>query len=231
MAQLTRHQLGASLLRALRQQGLGVRDLFEGRQEPLSWLFRALAYDQSELDIVESGAIDALHAPSALVELVLDEMALGIANIGLEGLASYLHHDAPFATEREEGGALAGRSLNPSVMLGYLNIDVAPPALWLDERNADPDANEQLASSLARMAQEVGGGADSVEVHIEGALDAGQGWVEAPSNVRPAGVSVHYTYDIPLPDADERKLAAIFTRGGATAATAIERMRDVFRRG
>ncbi len=69
MPHFTRHQIGYNLLSALRVAGLGVRDEFEGRQEPASWFFRCLAYDQSELDIMESGAIDALHAPSALVEL------------------------------------------------------------------------------------------------------------------------------------------------------------------
>ena len=62
MPDLTRHQLGALLLAALRHEGLGSRDAFEGRQEPLSWFFRALAYDQSELDILESGAVDTLYA-------------------------------------------------------------------------------------------------------------------------------------------------------------------------
>ena len=67
MADLTRHQLSSLMLSALRREGLGVRDQFEGRQEPLSWFFRVLAYDQSELDILESGALDTLHAPSALI--------------------------------------------------------------------------------------------------------------------------------------------------------------------
>ena len=58
MAEITRHQLSALLLSALRDRGLGARDLFEGRQEPLSWFFRVVAYDQSELDILESGALD-----------------------------------------------------------------------------------------------------------------------------------------------------------------------------
>jgi hypothetical protein len=51
----TRHQIAYNLLSALRGAGLGVRDEFEGRQEPTSWFFRCLAYDQSELDIMESG--------------------------------------------------------------------------------------------------------------------------------------------------------------------------------
>ncbi len=85
MSVLTRHQMSAILLAELRQSGLGVRDLFEGRQEPLSWFFRGLAFDQSELDIMESGAIEMLHAPSALVELVVDEFALACANLETDG--------------------------------------------------------------------------------------------------------------------------------------------------
>jgi len=54
-----------------------------------------LAYDQSELDILESGALDILHAPSALVELALDEVALAGSEIGPEGLAAYLATEIP----------------------------------------------------------------------------------------------------------------------------------------
>ena len=104
MAEITRHQLSALLLSALRDRGLGARDLFEGRQEPLSWFFRAVAYDQSELDILESGALDTLHAPSAMVELVIDEMALGLANIGTEGT----RHLPGLASVRNPGPRRAG---------------------------------------------------------------------------------------------------------------------------
>ena len=102
MSVLTRHQMGAILLAALRQEGLGTRDLFEGRQEPLSWFFRGLAFDQSELDIMESGAIEMLHAPSALVELVIDEFALACANLGMEGVSGYLTAPAEPAEAAQE---------------------------------------------------------------------------------------------------------------------------------
>lgn len=229
MSPLVRHQIAAALLHALRQEGLGVRDLFEGRQEPLSWFFRALAFDQSELDIMESGAVEVLHAPSALVELVIDELALGAANVGLEGLVSYLTHPpAPGETEGEpvEPEELA---FDASVVLGYLNLDVAPPALWLEERESDPATNERLASRLADMAKQTGTVSDTVEVHIEGALDPAGGWEDPGEHVRPSGVSVHFTFDIPLAEADERELARVFEEGAETAARALERMRDLFR--
>ncbi len=225
MAEVTRHQLSALLLSALRERGLGARDLFEGRQEPLSWFFRAVAYDQSELDILESGALDALHAPSAMVELVIDEMALGLANIGTGGLATYLAlpasdvpgHDAP---ELE---------LDGEVMLGYVHIDVAPPALWLDERESNPSRNDALATRLSRVAQAVGAVSDTVEVHIEGALDPERGWTDPTENVRPAGVAVHFTFDIPLVGTGKREIAAIFARAAEGAGDAVEGMRSVFR--
>lgn len=220
--------MGAALLDALRQEGLGVRDLFEGRQEPLSWYFRGLAYDQSELDILESGAVETLHAPSALVELVVDEMALACANLGVRGVADYLLWTSdrqgewePLPAERVE--------FDPSVMLGYLNVDVAPPALWLEEREGGPAANEELASRLAAAAREIGADADSVEVHIEGAVDAGSDWSDAASDVRPAGVSLYFSFDIPLEGTGERELARIFREGARTAGAALERVRDVFR--
>jgi hypothetical protein len=217
------------LLAALRQEGLGTRDLFEGRQEPLSWFFRGLAFDQSELDIMESGAIDTLHAPSALVELVVDEFALACANLGSHGVAGYL--TAPPEPSEEEGEPLSADDFefDRSVMLGFLNIDVAPPALWLEERQADPDANERLATKLAVAAKDLGAGADAVEVHIEGALDAGGGWSEAAADVRPVGVSIHITYDIPLPETGERDLLRIFAAGAGTTSLALEAMRRVFR--
>ena len=202
MADLTRHEMGALLLGALRKEGLGVRDLFEGRQEPLSWFFRALAYDQSELDILESGVLETLHAPSALVELVIDEMALGIVNIGLDGLSSYLVR--PETGAEMDPDALA---IDEDVMLGFLHVDVAPPALWLDERDSDPGENDALARRLTRIAQEVGTVSDTVEVHIEGALDPEGGWGDPRGQVRPAGVAVHFSFDIPLTGADERALA------------------------
>lgn len=316
MGQLVRHQVGASLLAALRAEGLGSRDLFEGRQEPVSWFFRVEAYDQSELDILESGAVRTLHAPSALVELVLDELSLAIANIGPEGLAAYLTAEpvGPLAAEerearqdpedredpeeaagappehaeghafsdgeedafdddafddhaeergfgddaedgfpdedepawsadreadgpahpvtgeepaRDDGPALVP---DPSALLGYLNIDVAPPALWLDRMRPEPDAHERLAARLTRLAQAEGAGADVVEVHIEGALDAAeQGWADPEARVRPAGVSVHFSFDIPLAGVDERELARVFAQGARVTARGIERMRDVFR--
>jgi hypothetical protein len=232
MSVLTRHQISAILLAELRQNGLGVRDLFEGRQEPLSWFFRGLAFDQSELDIMESGAIETLHAPSALVELVVDEFALACANLGTEGVAGYL--TAPPPPGEEEGEPLTGADLtfDSTVMLGFLNVDVAPPALWLEERQVDRDSNERLAARLAREAQETGAGADVVEVHIEGALDAAEGWSDAAAaDVRPAGVSIHFTYDIPLQGVGDRELARIFGAGARTAFLALEGMRRVFREG
>jgi hypothetical protein len=228
VAQLVRHQIGAILLDELRQEGLGVRDLFQGRQEPLSWHFRGLAYDQSELDILESGAVEMIHAPSALVELVVDEMALACANLGREGVASYLA-----LPDQAGGGAVDPDSFrfHPDGLLGYLTLDAAPPARWLEEREAAPAANEQLASRLAEVAHELGEDADDVEVHIEGSVDAGQGWSEMdePAHVRPAGVSLYFSFDIPLDGATERRLAHIFGDGARTASAALESMREVFR--
>lgn len=239
MVQLTRHQIGASLLSALRKHGLGVRDLFEGRQEPASWFFRCLAYDQSELDIIESGAIHTLHAPSALVELAVDEMALACANVGPEAVMSYLigpgeefEDDIVPGVPPETEPLAPGEepSFHPSAILAYLNIDVAPPVLWLDERHSDPTANERLALRLAQMAQEVGVEADAVEVHIEGALDASGSWSESAAEVRPAGVSVHFTVDIALAGTDERILTQRLDFGAHLAARALERMRGIFDR-
>lgn len=226
MAEITRHQLSALLLSALRDKGMGARDLFEGRQEPLSWFFRAVAYDQSELDILESGALDTLHAPSAMVELVIDEMALGLANIGTEGLGTYLASPASDVPGHDAHDAL---ELDGEVMLGYVHIDVAPPALWLDERESNPSRNDALATRLSKVAQEVGAVSDTVEVHIEGALDPNGGWTDPKENVRPAGVAVHFTFDIPLVGTGKRELAAIFARAAEGASDAVEGMRSVFR--
>ncbi len=235
MPHFTRHQIGYNLLSALRAAGLGVRDEFEGRQEPASWFFRCLAYDQSELDIMESGAIDALHAPSALVELSLDEVALVAAAIGPDGLLSYLTWEAEDEPYGEitpplpEAGSVA--RFHPDVQLGYLALDVAPPTLWMEERRSDPDSNEELARRLAVMAQQVGGDCDVIEVHMEGALDASEdGWADRTAEVRPAGVSVHFTLEIPLAGIGERELATRFGDGARTAAAAIEGMRLVFER-
>jgi hypothetical protein len=214
-----------------------MRDEFEGRQEPASWFFRCLAYDQSELDIMESGAIDALHTPSALVELSLDEVAIAAANVGPGWLASYLtwEEDAEAETlgETASGSGSSGPAVgfHPDVNLGYLSLDVAPPSLWMDERTSDPESNELLARRLALMAQEVGGACDTVEVHIEGALDASEeGWADRVAEVRPAGVSVHFTLEIPLAGTGERELARRFDEAARTAAAAIEGMRLVFER-
>jgi hypothetical protein len=231
----TRHQIAYNLLSALRGAGLGVRDEFEGRQEPTSWFFRCLAYDQSELDIMESGAIDALHAPSALVELSLDEVAVAAAAIGPEGLISYLAwetDDEPFGDAGPPAdGALPALAFHPDVHLGYLALDVAPPTLWMEERRSDPESNEALAQRLAVMAQGVGGVCDVVEVHIEGALDASEdGWADRTAEVRPAGVSVHFTLEIPLAGTGERELSMRFEDAAHTAAAAIEGMRLVFMR-
>jgi hypothetical protein len=223
---LTRHQLGALLLAALRHEGLGSRDTFEGRQEPLSWFFRVLAYDQSELDILESGAVDTLYAPSAMVELVIDEMALGLLNIGREGVSTYLVREAESGAERLSPDAF---DVDPDVMLGFLHIDVAPPSLWLDQRESNPALNEELASGLTGLAQEIGTASDAVEVHIEGALDPSGGWADPQENVRPAGVAIHFSFDIPLVGTEERELATIFSRGAAVAAETVERLRSVFR--
>ena len=226
MAEITRHQLGALLLSALHDKGLGVRDLFEGRQEPLSWFFRVVAYDQSELDILESGALDALHAPSAMVEIVIDEMALGLANIGTEGLETYLTSPASDVPGNPGNDAL---ELDPEVMLGYVHIDVAPPALWLDERESNPSRNDALAARLSRVAQDVGSVSDTVEVHIEGALDPQGAWSGPGESVRPAGIAVHFTLDLPLVGTGKRELAAVFARSAQGARDAIEGMRSVFR--
>ena len=211
------------MLSALRNQGMGVRDLFEGRQEPLSWFFRVLAYDQSELDILESGVLDTLHAPSALVELVIDEMALALGNIGLEGLETYLAQPTPGLLGQDR------LELDSDVMLGFVHVDVAPPALWLDERESNPSRNEALASRLTQVAQEVGTASDTVEVHIEGALDPEGGWSDPRENVRPAGVAVHFSFDIPLVGTGEPALAEVFVRAAEVASEAVEGMRSVFR--
>lgn len=229
MSQIVRHQIGAVLLEELRQQDLGVRDLFEGRQEPLSWHFRGLAYDQSELDILESGAVDTLHAPSALVELVVDEMALACANLEPEGVASYLARPGDGDVQPVEPDELR---FHPDTLLGYLDLDVAPPARWLDQRDGGAEENERLANRLAEVAHDLGGEADEVEVHIEGAVDAGRSWgdVDTPGHVRPAGVSLYFSFDIPLVGTSERELAEVFGRGARTAAAALEEVRGVFRR-
>ncbi|MGH7539830.1 MAG: hypothetical protein ACRELC_02405 [Gemmatimonadota bacterium] len=226
MAELTRHQLAALLLATLRGEGLGTRDLFEGRQEPLSWFFRTLAYDQSELDILESGVVETLHAPSALIELAVDELALALANIGIDGLATYL---VPPDDPADEGFDPDQIALDPDVMLGFLHIDVTPPALWLETRESSPTRNDALTARLAQVAQEVGAASDTVEVHIEGALDPGGGWADPQGHVRPAGVAVHFSFDIPLAGTTERELATIFGRGARVASEALERLRSVFR--
>lgn len=234
MPQVTRHQIGAAVLAALRAAGLGVRDLFEGRQEPVTWYFRCLAYDQSELDIMESGAIDTLHAPSALVELSLDEVALAGLALGPEGIASYLEGDGIPDAETlfdAAAGTEPPVDFHADVLLGTLTVDSAPPGLWLDEQPADPEANERLARRLAVMAQELGRDADSVEVHIEGSLDASEeGWADEAVRVRPAGVSVRFAFDLPLIEADERTLGQAFEAGARAAALSLEAMRKVFER-
>jgi len=223
--------MGASLLGELRRAGLGVRDLFDGRQEPLSWYFRVVALDQSELDILESGAVDSLQIPTALVELAIDEMALGMANIGVDGLVTYLLH-APSSVEAAgETKRPDDLFYDPNIMLGFLAVDVAPPPLWLDERESNPVTNERLAARLTSMAQEIGEDADAVEVHIEGALDPEGGWASSEGGVRPAGVSVHFTFDIPLVGTEERELARVFARGASVASETLERIRQVFRAG
>ena len=238
MPLITRHQMGSALVDALRSEGLGVRDLFEGRQEPLSWFFRGVAYDQSELDILESGAVETLHAPSALVELAVDEMALALANVGIGGVASYLRPRETGGADQEQAGDAvdegrgpdpADLELDPAAMLGVLSVDVAPPALWLEEREAEPRANEKLAERLSTVAERVGGEADTVEVHIEGALSAEEGWATAPDRVQPSGVSIHFTFDLPMVGADERSLARDFGAAARTASSALEWLREVFR--
>ncbi len=160
------------------------------------------------------------------MELVIDEMALGMANIGPDGLATYLiRADGP-ANERLDPETIG---LDPEVMLGFLHIDVAPPALWLEQRESNPALNEELASRLTGLAQEIGTASDAVEVHIEGALDPAGGWAEPQESVRPAGVAIHFTFDIPLVGTGERELATILSRGSAVAAEAVERLRSVFR--
>ena len=228
---LARHRMGALLLDALRQQQLGARDLFEGRQEPLSWFFRTLAYDQSELDILESGAVETLHAPSALVELMIDEMALGLHNIGPEGLATYLVNPPVPGEQQGEPLDPAAFELDIGVMLGFLNVDIAPPGLWLDERESEGTADHNLASGLTGLAEEIGAeaGADVTEVNIEGSLGPAGEWPGDSEAVRPAGVSVHFTFDIPLVGTDERRLVRIFERGARCAAETLERLRSVFR--
>jgi hypothetical protein len=228
--------MGASLLGELRRAGLGVRDLFDGRQEPLSWYFRVVALDQSELDILESGAVDHLQIPTALVELSIDEMALGLANIGVDGLATYLRHAPTSLPAETEPAADKPQSADdflydPNVMLGLLGVDVAPPPLWLDERESNPATNERLAARLTNMARQIGEDADAVEVHIEGALDPDVGWASSEGGVRPAGISVHFTFDIPLVGTEERELARVFARGASVASEALERIREVFRAG
>jgi len=43
-------------------------------------------------------------------------------------------------------------------------------------------------------------------------------------------VSVHFSFEIPLAETDERELGRIFMAGARTAAEAIEAMRRVFER-
>lgn len=170
--------------------------------------------------------MDTLYAPSALVELVIDEMALGLSNIGREGLSTYLVTEGESGAERLAPDAF---DLDPEVMLGFLHIDVAPPSLWLSQRESDPALNEELASGLTGLAQEIGVASDAVEVHIEGALDPSGGWTDPQENVRPAGVAIHFSFDIPLVGTEERELMTIFGRGAAVAAETLERLRSVFR--
>jgi hypothetical protein len=184
---------------------------------------------------MESGAIDALHAPSALMELTLDEVALAGVGIGPEGLASYLTGDRiPDVDELFPDTSKPSVPIvqfHPDVMLGYLSVDVAPPSLWLERLSGDSVGNERLARELALMAQQTGKEADTVEVHMEGALDASEeGWADEAARVRPAGVSVHFSFEIPLEGTGERELGHIFLAGSRTAATAIEAMRRVFER-
>ncbi len=220
MADLTRHRLSSLLLSALRRRGLGFRDLFEGRQEPLTWCFRVAAYDQSELDILAAGVLDALHAPCASVELLVDELALGIVNIGVDALSSYLvGHD----------GRDPPLEVDPEIMLGFVHVDVTPPALWFEEWVSHPGENERLASRITRVAQQVGEVSDAVEVHIEGAVDPSNAWDEGSDNVRPAGVAMHFSFDIPLQDCTARSLTAVFDRAAEAASAAGEAMRTVFR--
>ena len=47
-------------------------------------------------------------------------------------------------------------------------------------------------------------GSDTVEVHIEGALDPEGGWNDPRESVRPAGVAVHFSFEIPLVGTGER---------------------------
>jgi hypothetical protein len=83
------------------------------------------------------------------------------------------------------------------------------------------------------VADDIGADADGVEVHIEGAVDAGRSWgeMDRPTNVRPAGVSLFFSFDIPLAGTGERDLARFFGEGAETASAALERMRAVFRQG
>lgn len=229
MSQITRHHLASSLLQTLRGEGLGVRDLFQGRQEPASWYFRGVAFDQSDLDILESGAVEELHAPSVLVELAVDELALALANVGTEGIAGYLRWVG--AEGPGGGGALEADELelDPEALLAVLNLDAAPPALWLDEREADPESNEELAERLSAMAREVGSAMDAVEVHIEGAVKAEQGWSQSPGRIRPSGVAVHFAIEVPLVGTGDRELARYFRTGAEVAAECLQGVRGVFR--
>ena len=96
-------------------------------------------------------------------------------------------------------------------------------------RESDPALNEELASGLTGLAQEIGAASDTVEVHIEGALDPSGGWTDPQENVRPAGVAIHFSFDIPLVGTEERELMTIFARGAAVAAQSVESLRSVFR--
>ena len=168
-------------------------------------------------------SLDTLHAPSALIELVVDEMALALANIGLEGFETYLTGPEPGLSGQDQ------MELNPEVMLGFVRVDVSPPALWLDERESDPVRNEALATQLTDIAQEMGSNSDAVEVHIEGALESSDEWTDRRGTVRPAGISVHFSFGVPLIGISERELSAVFSRGAAVASKTVEGIRTVFR--
>ncbi len=235
-----RQDVRALLLRALRRKGLGVFNLFEGREEPVSWIFRVQAFDQSELDIFESGAVGRLSAPSAHVELVVDEVGLAICNVGLEALAAFLVRPQRAKEDRSryaDGGAVEsdGREasvddwlgLNPESILGFVRVDVTAPSNWLEERESDASRDDLLLSRLQHIAEETGTVADAFGVDVAGAVDMHEGW-QAADHLRPADVALYFSFDIPLVGTGKRELDKTFSRVAVATSEAIEGMRSVF---
>ncbi|MCE2422813.1 MAG: hypothetical protein J4G03_05840 [Gemmatimonadetes bacterium] len=222
MAQLTRHRMVQLLISAFDRVGIGMRDQTEGRTEPLSWFFRAAGYDQNELDLLGAAPAEAIDAPSALIELMVDEMALGLHNIGLDGLSSYIR------TAEEEETAGDALEFQPEIMLGFLHIDVVPPEAWLKDRPADQGRSEALAAKLAKMAEDAQRHPGMVEIHMERAMDSSEGWSEGAHPMRAEGVSVHFCFEIMLEEDTLNEVVDVFQNAARVASSAVEGIREVF---